>query len=285
MSNNKELKPVLKWVGGKRQLLNEIVPMIPDDYSVYVEPFVGGGAVLLKTQSEQAIISDYNEELINMYNVIKKYPDELIELLTKYKELNSKDFFYKLRGLDRDNNVYSILSETDKAARTIYLNKTCFNGLYRVNSKGEFNAPYGKYKNPDIINANTIHNISKYFNENHIQILCSDYKDILKNLDDNKCFVYLDPPYFPMSKTSAFTSYTKDGFDENKQVELKNMCDELDKKGIRFLQSNSDCEFIRRLYKDYKIKTVQAKRSINSNGNKRGKVNEVLIYNYDVKPY
>lgn len=282
MANTKNLllSPVLKWVGGKRQLLNEIIPLIPSSCSTYVEPFIGGGAVLFEYQPKKAIINDYNSELINVYNVIKEYPEDLIKELQFHKEHNTAEHFYIVREYDRNTCFYAQMTDVQKAARIIYLNKTCYNGLYRVNSAGQFNSPYGKYKNPNIVSEHIIKAISKYFNENKVIIKNGDYKDALKGLRKG-AFVYLDPPYMPISTSSSFTGYTENGFDEDMQKELKDECDKLNKKGIKFLQSNSDCEFIRMLYKDYNIKTIRAKRSINSKGNSRGEINEVLIYNYE----
>lgn len=279
---NLVLSPILKWVGGKRQLLNEIIPMIPNSYTTYVEPFIGGGAVLFDLQPKKAIINDYNSELINVYIVIRDYPDELIRELQFHKDNNTSEHFYAVREYDRNAEVFAQMTAVQKAARIIYLNKTCFNGLYRVNSAGQFNSPYGKYKNPNIVNEPVIRAMSKYFNENKIIIKNEDFKETLKGLRRG-AFVYLDPPYMPISSSSSFTGYTENGFDADKQKELKEVCDKLHEKGIRFLQSNSDCDFIRNLYKEYHIKTIKAKRSINSKGNSRGEINEVLIYNYEKK--
>lgn len=282
MVNRKNLllSPVLKWVGGKRQLLNEIIPMIPSNCSTYVEPFIGGGAVLFEFQPKKAIINDFNSELINVYNVIKDHPEKLIKELQFHKDNNTAEHFYIVREYDRDTNFYAQMTDIEKAARIIYLNKTCYNGLYRVNSAGQFNSPYGKYKNPNIVSEHIIRAMSKYLNENIITIKNGDYKATLKGLRKG-AFVYLDPPYMPISTSSSFTGYTEKGFDADMQIELKDECDKLNKKGIKFLQSNSDCEFIRILYKDYNIKIIKAKRSINSRGNSRGEINEVLIYNYE----
>lgn len=270
--------PVVKWVGGKTQLLNEIIPLIPKNFSTYVEPFVGGGAIIFTIQAKKAIINDYNIELINIYKVIKDNPNKLILALEKHKRLNSKEYFYEIRALDR-NETYFEINNVEKAARSIYLNKTCFNGLFRVNKMGQFNSPYGKYKNPNIVNKDNILAMSKYFNKNNIKIMEGDYKDVLKNLRIGT-FVYFDPPYIPISVSSSFTSYTKDKFSKKNQLELKEECDKLNAKGIKFLLSNSDHPFIRELYKNYEIITVKAKRLINSNGNKRGEINELLIRNY-----
>ena len=282
MANQKNLvlSPVLKWVGGKRQLLNDIIPMIPKNCSTYVEPFIGGGAVLFELQPKKAIINDFNGELINVYTVIRDYPEELIKELQFHKENNTSEYFYTVREYDRKPDFFSKMTSVQKAARVIYLNKTCYNGLYRVNSAGQFNSPYGKYKNPNIVNETVIRAMSKYFNENNIVIKNEDFKETLKGLRRG-AFVYLDPPYMPISSSSSFTGYTENGFNEDKQRELKELCDKLDKKGIKFLQSNSDCEFIRELYSGYRIKTIKAKRAINSKGNSRGEINEVLIYNYE----
>lgn len=282
MANQKNLvlSPVLKWVGGKRQLLNDIIPMIPKNCSTYVEPFIGGGAVLFELQPKKAIINDFNSELINVYTVIRDYSEELIKELQFHKDNNTSEHFYAVREYDRKPEFFSQMTPIQKAARVIYLNKTCYNGLYRVNSAGQFNSPYGKYKNPNIVNETVIRAMSKYFNENNIVIKNEDFKEALKGLRRG-AFVYLDPPYMPISSSSSFTGYTENGFNEDKQRELKELCDKLDKKGIKFLQSNSDCEFIRELYSGYRIKTIKAKRAINSKGNSRGEINEVLIYNYE----
>ena len=282
MANQKNLvlSPVLKWVGGKRQLLNDIIPMIPKNCSTYVEPFIGGGAVLFELQPKKAIINDFNSELINVYTVIRDYSEELIKELQFHKDNNTSEHFYAVREYDRKPEFFSQMTPVQKAARVIYLNKTCYNGLYRVNSAGQFNSPYGKYKNPNIVNETVIRAMSKYFNENNIVIKNEDFKEALKGLRRG-AFVYLNPPYMPISSSSSFTGYTENGFNEDKQRELKELCDKLDKKGIKFLQSNSDCEFIRELYSGYRIKTIKAKRAINSKGNSRGEINEVLIYNYE----
>lgn len=276
MSKNLLVSPILKWVGGKRQLLNQIIPLINSKCSTYVEPFLGGGAVMFELQPRKAIINDYNEELINVYLVVREFPEELINKLEKHKENNSEEYFYEVRALDRTEK-YDVMSNIEKAARIIYLNKTCFNGLYRVNSSGQFNSPYGKYKNPNIVNAITIRAMSKYLRSGKITIKNGDYKDALKGLRKG-AFVYFDPPYMPISSSSSFTGYTENGFAYEEQVALKNECDKLKSRGISFLQSNSDCKKIRELYKDYEILTVQAKRNINSKGEKRGLINEVLIY-------
>lgn len=276
MSKNILISPIVKWVGGKRQLLSDIMPLINKNCSTYVEPFVGGGAVFLEFQPQRAIINDLNSELINVYLAVRDFSEELIEELEKHNKNNSEDYYYEVRALDRTSQFLT-LSNIQKAARILYLNKTCYNGLYRVNSSGQFNSPYGRYKKPNIVNAVAIRAMSKYLKDNQIDIRHGDYRDVLKNLPRG-AFVYLDPPYMPISSSSSFTGYTEGGFSYENQVILKKECDKLRENGISFLQSNSDCPEIRELYSDYKIKTVQAKRNINSNAQKRGEINEVLIY-------
>lgn len=282
MKKNILVSPVLKWVGGKRQLISDIEPLIPKSISTYVEPFVGGGAVLFHLQPKKAIINDYNQELMNVYQVIKDKPNELIEVLQEHKGLNSEDYFYEIRSLDRSEN-YENMTDVEKAGRVIYLNKTCFNGLFRVNRAGFFNTPYGKYKNPSIVNEVTIKAVSNYFNSAKIKFLTGDYKEALRRLRRG-AFVYFDPPYVPISSSSSFTGYTEHGFDYEKQVELRDECLKLHNRGVRFLQSNSYSPEILELYSDQKvfnIEIVQAKRSINSQADKRGEISEVLIYNYE----
>lgn len=282
MKKNILVAPVLKWVGGKRQLISEIEPLIPRRISTYVEPFVGGGAVLFHLQPKKAIINDYNQELMNVYQVIKDKPNELIEVLQEHKGLNSEDYFYEIRSLDRSEN-YENMTDVEKAGRVIYLNKTCFNGLFRVNRAGFFNTPYGKYKNPSIVNEVTIKAVSNYFNSAKIKFLTGDYKEALRRLRRG-AFVYFDPPYVPISSSSSFTGYTEHGFDYEKQVELRDECLKLHNRGVKFLQSNSYSPEILELYSDQKvfnIEIVKAKRSINSQVDKRGEISEVLIYNYE----
>lgn len=276
---NKLVTPFLKWVGGKRQLMPSIVEHLPEnikDYK-YIEPFIGGGAVLFNLQPKNAIINDFNEELINVYEVIKNNLDELITDLKKHK--NEAEYFYSIRSLDR-NGAFKKLSDIQRASRVIFLNKTCFNGLYRVNNAGEFNSPFGRYKNPNIVNEPTLKAVNKFLNSNNIEIKSGDYSEILKQAD-KKCFVYLDPPYHPISESSNFTGYIQGGWNMYDQIDLKTACDELHKKGVKFLLSNSSAEFIKDLYKDYKITIVKANRAINSNGADRGEVDEVLIRNYE----
>lgn len=274
------VSPVVKWVGGKRQLLNVIREYIPNEFNYYCEPFLGGGAVLFDLKPKKAIVNDLNSELMNVYNVIKTDVDELILDLKKHK--NEADYFYKMRELDRNKREYNKLSNVKKASRILYLNKTCFNGLFRVNSSGEFNTPFGRYKNPNIVNEPTLKAVHSYFQKVDITFYNQDYKKVLNSLKDD-AFVYLDPPYDPVSDTSSFTGYNKGGFNKREQRNLKKCCDSLDKKGIKFLLSNSSTDFIRGLYEEYDINIVQAKRAVNSVSSKRGRIDEVLVKNYDIE--
>ncbi len=278
MKNNPLVSPVVKWVGGKRQLLQDILKHIPDRYSTYYEPFVGGGAVLFHLQPEKIVINDINEELMSVYNVICNNVEELIEDLKKHK--NESDYFYKIRELDRDREKYAQLNNIGRASRIIYLNKTCYNGLFRVNRQGEFNTPFGRYKNPNIVNEATLRAVNNYFNKAKVTLKCGDFEEAVKGIRKGS-FVYFDPPYDPVSDSANFTGYDKGGFDKDEQIRLKKLCDKLNNRGVKFLLSNSSTEFILDLYKDYNITIVKAKRSINSKGDGRGDVNEVLVKNYE----
>ncbi len=281
---NENVKPVLKWAGGKRQLLEEIIACIPDFSGTYYEPFVGGGAVWLNMLPKKAVINDYNSELIDLYQTIKASPDTLINLLEEHNDLykdKGKEYYYFVRSWDRDIDKYLSLSTAEKVARTIFLNRTCFNGLFRVNRSGFFNTPIGRYTNPEIVGAENIRRLSKYLNSNKIKFSCGDFSRCIMGAQKND-FIYLDPPYYPTSATSSFTDYTLTGFGEGDQVRLKKICDRLNKRGILFLQSNSDCEFIRNLYSEYYIKKVSVRRAINSNKARRSNMHEVLIANYPI---
>lgn len=282
-NNSTLIKPFVKWVGGKRQLLDEICKYMPDDgYSTYYEPFLGGGAVFLNEQPKKAIVNDGNEELINTYKVIQNNVEELIEKLKIHKEKNNENYFYEVREWDRDPE-YAKLSDVEKASRLIYLNKTCFNGLYRVNSSGFFNSPYGRYKDPNIVNEHGLRALSTYFNSADIKFLTGDFEDAVRYIRSGD-FIYFDPPYAPLSPTSNYTGYTSGGFDEDDQIRLRDLCNKLHLRGVKFLLSNSNVPFIQKLYDnpDYKIEIVGAKRAINADGKKRGEVEEVLIRNYNI---
>jgi DNA adenine methylase len=279
VKSNKFVSPFLKWVGGKRQIMPSIVAYFPQNIKTcqYVEPFVGGGAVLFHLQPKKAIINDLNAELINVYRVIKNNPGALIADLKKHE--NNSAYFYAIRNLDRTPD-YKNLSDIDRASRIIYLNKTCFNGLYRVNNAGEFNSPFGNYKNPNIINEPVLKAVGKYLRSNDIELLNEDYETVLDKVGQDS-FVYLDPPYHPVSISSNFTGYVQGGWNMFDQVRLREACDKLNAKGIKFLLSNSSANFIKDQYKQYNINTVKANRAINSDGANRGEVNELLIRNYE----
>jgi len=276
-SNNKLVAPVLKWVGGKRQLLGTLTPLLPQRITTYCEPFVGGGALLFSLQPNTAYVNDINGDLIRVYNVIKSDVESLIAALQEYK--NEADFFYAVRDWDRDKEKYSSLSDVQKAARILYLNKTCYNGLFRVNNAGEFNSPFGNYRNPNIVNAPTLRAVNSYLNTATVHLSSTDYAEVLKTLPKGT-FVYLDPPYDPVSDTSSFTGYSKGGFTRNDQIRLRECCDDLNARGLKFMLSNSATDFIKEQYSAYHITVVQAKRAVNSDSTKRGEVDEVVVRNY-----
>lgn len=270
------VQPFLKWAGGKRQLLSELRKYIPI-YDTYYEPFTGGGALLFDIQPRNAVINDINYQLYNCYNVIKNSVDELIEDLKKYN--NNEEFYYLIRDLDRQEG-YREYTSVQMASRIIYLNKTCYNGLFRVNSQGQFNVPFGKYKNPKIIDEPVLIAVNNYLTSNNVKILNEDFEQCVQTANKGD-FIYFDPPYDPISDTSSFTGYSINGFGKAEQDRLKNVFVTLDKRGCKVLLSNSNTDFIKSLYKDYNIVTVSANRNINSVGTGRGKIDEVLVMNYD----
>lgn len=286
MRKNPVAKPFLKWAGGKRQLLAELTKYIQTkDLTkyTYYEPFIGGGALLFELQPTRAVINDKNQELINCYRVVKDSLDDLIDVLRNHQEKNSSNYFYEIRDLDRSTQKYQSLSEVEKAARIIYLNKTCYNGLFRVNSQGQFNVPFGRYKKPNILDEAVLMAVSKYLNKPQVKLFNMDFADAVKKAKECD-FVYFDPPYDPVSDTASFTGYDVNGFNRNEQIRLKQIFDNLTAKGCRVMLSNSRTDFIMDLYKDYqdKMKIVKATRSINSQALKRGKIDEVLILNYEI---
>ena len=272
-------KPFIKWVGGKRQLLPQFRNLYPTKFNpntnTYHEPFLGGGAVFFDLQPKNAIISDLNKELVLAYKILKKFPRKLINSLEKH--IYDKKYFLQIREKNPDN-----LSDLEIASRFIYLNKTGFNGLYRVNKKGKFNVPFGKYKNPKICDASNLENVSKVLQL--AEIKHQNYKKVLENAKKGD-FIYFDPPYYPLNKTSNFTSYISNAFLEKEQEALKNTFFQLHKKGCLVMLSNSDTPFIQKIYsalneKKIFIHTVKAGRAVNSNAAKRGKITEVVITNY-----
>ena len=273
------LAPVLKWVGGKRQLLKAFEPLFPSEIEYYCEPFVGGGAVFLHLRPKRAMISDINAEIINLYQVIR---DDVDGLITKVSEFtNDKDCYYAVREWDKYPE-YQSMSAVDRAARILYLNRTCFNGVYRVNKSGYFNVPFGRYKNPMILDEENLHALNQYFNEADITFKVADCVTVLDEVPDN-AFVYLDPPYDPVSVTASFTSYAKDGFSKEDQHRLRECCDRLNARGVKFMLSNSATDFIKSEYQNYRIDVVKANRSINRDGDGRGAVDEVVVRNYETE--
>ncbi|NLL17745.1 MAG: DNA adenine methylase [Clostridia bacterium] len=273
---NRLAKPFLKWAGGKRQLLPEIMKYIPADIDVYYEPFVGAGAVLFGLQPARAVISDTNEELINCYRVIKEQLPELLEDLSRH--INDEAYYYQMRDLDRHAGYYD-LTPVQRASRLIFLNKTCYNGLFRVNSQGQFNVPFGRYKAPKFRDEVVLTAVHEYLNRAEVQLLTADFAKAVERAKAGD-FVYFDPPYDPVSPTSGFTGYDLGGFNRDEQKRLKDVYDELTARGVKCLLSNSATPFILELYRNYDINIVSANRPINSVPAKRGKVREVLVKNW-----
>lgn len=273
------LQPFTKWTGGKRQLLGELRSYMPETYGRYFEPFVGGGALFFDLAPEKAVINDFNEELINAYRQIKNNPAELINLLIKHKENNSKDYYLELRSADRDGRI-SRMTGVERAARILYILRVDFNGLYRVNSKNQFNVPYGRYKNPKIVDVDLLYQISEYLNENDIEILQTDFAEAIKDAQTGD-FVYFDPPYIPLNETSSFTSYTHEGFSYEEQVRLRDTFKELTERGVYAMLSNSSNPLVEELYKDFNIYFVEAQRTNGAKSSSRGKISEIIVTNYD----
>lgn len=282
-SNFTKYQPFIKWVGGKRGLLSQIIPLIPKKFNNYFEPFIGGGALFFELYSlgllkdKKVYLFDINTELINAYNVVKNSPSELIKNLREFKEKHSKEFYYKIRAWDREENFLE-KSEVLRATRFIYLNKTCFNGLYRVNSKGYHNVPIGHYKNPNICDELVIYSASEALQR--ATILNTSYKDVMKYVSKDD-FVYFDPPYYPLTQTSSFTAYNENTFLDKEQIELFEVFKELHKKDVFVVHSNSDTDFIKNLYAEFHIEEIQANRFINSKSSGRGKISEVLARNFN----
>ena len=272
------VKPFLHWMGGKRQLLPKIKPYLPKNLNElkYYEPFIGAGALFFYCQPRTAVINDMNEQLILSYKVIKEHVDELIELLITYREKDNKDFFYQIREQDKTPETFSKLTDIQKAARLIYLTKTCFNGLYKVNSQGCFNTGYGMKCSLNIDDEITLKAVSKYLNREDVNVrfLNKDFSIVVQDADKNS-FVYFDPPYH-----NTFVGYTANRFTEDDQRRLRDEFVNLTNIGAKCLLSNSDTPFIRELYKDFEINTIEVYRGICSDATKRRKVNEVLVRNW-----
>ncbi len=269
-------RPFLKWAGGKTQLLQQYQPLFPPQFKNYYEPFLGGGAVFFYLFQEhssgfKAVLSDVNEELINMYRCVQTDVEALIKELESHHRKHNPEYYYKIRAKKNRKPV-------KKAARIIYLNKTCFNGLYRENSKGEFNVPIGRYKNPTICNAELLRADSQALQ--WVKLEVRDFDKVLEEAKTDQDFVYFDPPYYPLSNTSQFTSYSRYNFKEEDQFRLRDVFAELASRGVKVMLSNSDCPFIRELYQEFPIHEVSAARSINSKGTHRGKISEVVVTSY-----
>lgn len=283
MTSNTKTKPFLKWVGGKGQLLFEITQRLPPSFDVYYEPFVGGGAVFfhLVDRLTKAHLSDTNAELMNTYEVVQKHLVNLMVQLSIHK--NVEYYYYQLRNADRTPE-YEFWCDVERAGRFIYLNKTCFNGLYRVNAKGHFNSPFGKYDNPKILDEDTLRECSRVLNSIPVTLSCSPYQQTLSSIekesDPKKVFVYLDPPYIPLNKTSSFVSYSKDGFSLKDHEQLLDYCNILTQMGVKWMQSNSSTPEVFSLYKNYNIHSVAAKRQVASHSSSRKPVLETIITNY-----
>jgi DNA adenine methylase len=287
------VSPFIKWAGGKSQILKYLIMSLPPKFECYYEPFLGGGALFFKLRSvgriRRAVISDLNKDLINCYLVIRDEIDALLSRLDYYqKHVNEKDFFYEVaRPLFNKIRLNTGLEkDVEKAALFIYLNRTCFNGLYRVNSKGEFNVPWGRYESPSLYDYRNLIAVSKALKDSdRVEIKCCDYKDAVKDAQAGD-FIYFDPPYQPLNRTSSFTQYTADSFSEEDQKTLAETFRKLDKKGCMVMLSNSYSPLIEYLYRDYisrgQLTVAMAPRAISCLGNGRGKIPEYIIYNYQL---
>jgi DNA adenine methylase len=260
-------KPILKWAGGKTQMLGDLLPKVPPSYGRYIEPFFGGGAMFFALQPERAIIADSNPELINLYRQVSEHVEDVIYQLKKYE--NTPEMFYKVRGQD-----WTMLPEAEAAARTIFLNKTCYNGLYRVNKKGQFNVPFGKYKNPKICDEDGLRAASNALKK--AEIVCGDYLIVLERYAQPGDFVFLDPPYLPISEYSDFKRYTKEQFYEEDHVELAKMVMTLHERGCHIVLTNSNHPLVHELYAPFTIDVIQTKRHISCNDSTR-KGEDVIV--------
>lgn len=275
-------KPFVKWAGGKRQIIDKLKKYAKEEFNTYYEPFIGGGALLFELSPKNAVINDSNKELMNVYECLKDEEkfSKMCKELNHYEATHSEEFYYEIRNKDRDKKKFNKMIDYKRAARTIYLNKACFNGLYRVNSKNEFNVPFNKKDKINTYDGQNLGIIHSYLNFNNIIIKCTDFEEAVSDAKKGD-FVYFDPPYD--SDTSTFNSYTEEGFGKEEQRRLAKVFKELDEKGVYVMLSNHNTTLINELYKGYNIHKIEAKRNINSNGKKRGKVEEVIITNYENK--
>jgi DNA adenine methylase len=267
-------RPFLKWAGGKGRLLSQYERFFPTTIETYYEPFLGGGAVFfyLVGRSQQAVLGDINPELVNVYRCVRDDVDGVIARLQQHKARHCQDYYYQVRQQQQ------VAAAVERAARLIYLNKTCFNGLYRENSQGHFNVPMGRYKKPAICDPDLLRSASQALQG--AKILEFPFEAMLDHSLSAQDFVYFDPPYHPISVTSSFTRYNRYGFTQADQEQLAEVFAGLAQRGLRVMLSNSDCELIRRLYRGFNLHPIQAARAINSNARRRGKINELLITSY-----
>lgn len=261
-------RPFLKWAGGKGRLIAQYEPYFPQPFRSYYEPFLGGGAIFFHLRPDHAVLSDINPELVNVYTCIRDQVNEVLKYLERHARQHSHDYYYHMRALHPSTSA-------ERAARLIYLNRTCFNGLYRENANGQFNVPMGRYKKPKICDGVLLQAVSQVLQG--VQIYQQPFEAILNVAESAQDFVYFDPPYHPISATSDFTAYSRGAFAAKDQQKLAQVFAELAQRGVRVMLSNSDCSFIRELYQDFQIHTIQAARAINSNPQKRGKITEVLV--------
>jgi DNA adenine methylase len=277
-----EIKPFVKWVGGKRQLIMHIEKRLPKKFNSYFEPFVGGGALFMHLKKESAIINDYSEDLINVYKTIKNHPKKLMDKLDEFEnnhKSSPNEYYSEIRGMDRLEN-WNKIDKITKASRFIYLNKACFNGLYRVNQMGYFNVPSNKKEVVKTYDKDNILILSEYLKTNNVQILTGDFEKAVETAKKGD-FIFFDPPY-DMINGNSFESYTKDGFGVEGQKRLAELFKKLDKKGCYVMLTNHNTPLINELYKDYKIDVIEVKRMINADATKRTGI-ETIIYNYDVE--
>jgi DNA adenine methylase len=272
-------RPFLKWAGGKGQLLQQYQPLLPKKFRHYYEPFLGGGALYFALQPKTAFLMDINVELVNVYGCVRDRVDELLARLAVHQRHHGPEYYYEVRAQHAlSDDWFQAGLNLDRAARLIYLNKTCFNGLYRENSKGFFNVPIGRYKNPGICDPDLLRSASQLLQATSIEVQSFDV--ILEHATTKQDFVYFDPPYYPISDTSKFTSYSRYAFNVADQIRLRDTFVALADRGVKVMLSNSDCPFIRDLYQGYPIQTIYATRNINSKASKRGKITEVVVTSY-----
>lgn len=275
------MHPFVKWVGGKTQLLSKIKDLMPKEYNRYFEPFVGGGALLFDVKPKEFLINDFNSELVEAYKSLTNKSDfELLkESLKAHENEHSEEHYYQVREMDKLEDFIDLPRHV-RAARMIYLNKACFNGLYRVNAKGYFNVPSGKKKKVTCFEESNLNDLYNFFNSSSYEILNGDFEEAVRNAKKGD-FVYFDPPYDTWDDKNSFTSYAKNPFGKDEQVRLSNVYKALSNKGVYVMLSNHNTDFIRELYKDFNIHIVEAKRMINSKADGRGNVEEVIITNYE----